>query len=62
MGRDVKLKGIPVVVLSNLGQDEEIKRALKLGAMDCFVKTQHPISEIAEKVKKILENTAIERN
>ena len=26
------LKSIPVVVLSNLGQDEEIKRAFKLGA------------------------------
>lgn len=49
------LNNIPVVVLSNLGQDEEIKRALKLGAVDYFVKSQHPISEVIEKVKNFLE-------
>jgi len=49
---DIKLKNIPVVVLSNLGQDEEIKRALSLGAADYMVKTQHPINEIVEKIKK----------
>ena len=49
------LKNIPVVVLSNLGQDEEIKRALSLGALDYFVKTQHPIKEVVEKVKAYAE-------
>lgn len=47
----VELKLIPVVVLSNLGEDEHIKRALSLGASDYFVKTQHPLLEIVEKVK-----------
>jgi PleD family two-component response regulator len=42
---------IPVIVLSNLGEDENIKRAIQLGAADYFVKTQHPINEIIEKVK-----------
>lgn len=51
---DSGLKLIPVVVLSNLGQDEEIKRALQLGAVDYLVKTQHPINEIVEKVKRHL--------
>jgi len=46
---------IPIMVLSNLGQDEEIKKALSLGATDYFVKSQHPISEVVEKVKKFLE-------
>lgn len=45
-----------VIILSNLGQDEEIKKALALGAKDYFVKTQHPIKEIVEKVKKYAEN------
>lgn len=45
------LKQIPVVVLSNLGQDEEIKKVLSLGAVDYFVKTQHPIKEVVEKIK-----------
>lgn len=48
-----ELKGIPVVVASNLDDDENIKKALKLGAVDYFVKSQHPINEIVEKVEKI---------
>src|SRR3989304_836555 len=35
---DAELKNIPVIVLSNLGEDEEIKRALSLGAKDYYVK------------------------
>jgi len=45
-----ELKLIPVIVLSNLEGDETIKKALTLGATDYFVKTQHPIAEIVEKV------------
>lgn len=48
-------KLIPVIVLSNLGGDAEIKRALELGADDYFVKSQHPIEEVIEKVKEYLE-------
>ena len=48
---DPELKQTPVIVLSNLGQDEDIKRALQLGAEDYIVKTQHPINEVIEKVK-----------
>lgn len=45
-------KLIPVIVLSNLGGDEEIKRALSMGAKDYFVKAQHPIEEVIDKVKE----------
>ena len=48
---DPDKKAIPVVVLSNLGEDDNIKRAILLGAADYFVKSQHPIKEIVEKVK-----------
>jgi DNA-binding response OmpR family regulator len=46
---------IPIIVLSNLGGDMEIKRALELGADDYFVKSQHPIEEVLDKVKEYLE-------
>ena len=46
---------IPIVVLSNLGGDAEIKKALEMGADDYFVKSQHPIEEVIEKVKEYLE-------
>lgn len=51
---DSRIKDIPVVVLSNLGQDTDIKRALDMGAVDYFVKAQHSLSEIIELVKKFL--------
>ena len=47
-----ELKDLPIIVLSNLGGDEDIKKALALGANDYYVKTQHPMSEIVEKAKK----------
>ncbi|MBI5728812.1 MAG: response regulator [Candidatus Magasanikbacteria bacterium] len=49
---DPELKTIPVVVLSNFGQDDEIKKALTMGAVDYFVKAQHPINEVVDKVKQ----------
>jgi DNA-binding response OmpR family regulator len=48
---DPETKMIPVIVVSNLGEDSDIKQALNLGAKDYFVKSQHPINEIVEKVK-----------
>lgn len=49
---DIRIKDIPVIVLSNLGQDTDIKRALDLGAADYFIKAQHSLLEIVELVKK----------
>lgn len=51
---DPALKNIPVIILSNLGQDEEVQKGLSLGAEDYFVKTEHPISEVVEKVQQRL--------
>lgn len=45
---------IPVIMISNLGSDEDIKQSIKLGAADYYVKAQHPIYEITEKVSKFL--------
>lgn len=44
-------RGIPVIILSMLGQDEDIKRGLGLGANDYIVKSQHAVGEVVEKVK-----------
>jgi len=48
-------KLIPIIVLSNLGADSEIKRALEIGADDYFVKSQHPIEEVIERINEYLE-------
>jgi DNA-binding response OmpR family regulator len=44
-------KKTPVIILSNLGQDEDKERAKQLGAVDYFVKSNTPITEIIKKVK-----------
>ncbi|PJB09085.1 response regulator [bacterium (Candidatus Gribaldobacteria) CG_4_9_14_3_um_filter_36_15] len=43
---------IPVIILSNLGQREDIERGLKLGAVDYLVKAHFTPNEIIEKVKE----------
>ncbi len=53
--QDPKLKDIPVIVLSNFGNDTEIKRAIQMGADDYFVKSQHMIVEVLVKVVHYLE-------
>lgn len=50
--QDDDLRSVPVIMLSNLDSDEDIKRSLSLGAQDYFVKSQHMIKEIVEKVKE----------
>ena len=53
---DPELQSVPVIIMSNLGEDEKIKTALSMGAVDYLVKTQHPINEVVEKVKNYLVN------
>jgi DNA-binding response OmpR family regulator len=44
----------PVIILSNLGQKEDIDKAKKLGAKDYFVKSDIDLNEIVDKVAKFL--------
>ena len=41
----------PVIVVSNLGQNEDIKKAKELGAVDFFIKASTPLAQILEMVK-----------
>lgn len=52
---DPKTKDIPVIILSNLGQDEDVDRGLKLGAKDYFIKTQFSINEVVKKITESLK-------
>lgn len=52
---DAVLSKIPVVILSNLGQKDDIDRGLKLGAADYLIKAHFTPGEIVQKVKEILE-------
>ena len=47
-------ENIPVIILSNLGQESDIQRGLALGAKDYLVKTEVSLSGVVERVKEQL--------
>ncbi len=53
--KDKKFEKIPVVILSNLGQKEEIEKGLKLGAKKYLIKAHYTPSQILEEIKKVLK-------
>jgi len=48
-------KDIPVIVLSNLGDKENIDKAKELGALDYFIKSNTDLTTLNDKVKKIIK-------
>ena len=46
---------IPVIVASNLSQEEDLKKAKNLGAADYFVKSDSTLDEIVDYVNKFLK-------
>lgn len=44
-------QNVPVIILTMLGADDDIKKGFGLGANDYIVKAQHAVAEIVEKVK-----------
>src|SRR3989344_2888546 len=44
-----------ILILTNLGQKEDVERGLKLGADDYIVKAHFTPSEVVAKVKSLLE-------
>lgn len=54
MKSDQKLKDIKVVVLSNLGQEEDLKKIMDLGATDYLVKADTQFGEVISKIKSYL--------
>lgn len=45
----------PIIILSNLSQEDDSSRAKDLGAVDFFIKSNTPLADIIVKVKKYLE-------
>jgi DNA-binding response OmpR family regulator len=51
---DEEVKNIPVILLTNLGQKDDVEKGLELGAVDYLIKAHFKPSETVEKVKKVL--------
>jgi DNA-binding response OmpR family regulator len=51
------LKTVPIIVVSNLGQEKDIQRAKSLGANDYLVKAEVSIEEIVAKIESTMGGT-----
>ena len=52
---DNDLAKIKIIVLSNLGQKDEVEKGMKLGATKYLIKAHYTPSEIVAEIKKILK-------
>ncbi len=52
--KNKEIKSIPVIMLSNLSNKEDIDEAKKLGASDYFIKAKISPKEVAEKIGEFL--------
>ena len=46
---------VPVIMLSNLGQEDDVKKAMDLGANDYLIKAHFTTDEIADRIDTILK-------
>ena len=53
---DSRFNKIPVILLTNLGQKEDIDKGMSLGAQDYLIKANFIPSEIVEKIKSFLKS------
>lgn len=52
------LRDVPVIILSNLGQPEDIERAKALGVFKYIIKSNVSIHQMVESVEEALESAA----
>ncbi len=50
-----KLRKLKVIVLSNLGQKEEVEKGLNLGAVKYLIKAHYTPQEVVDEIKKVLK-------
>lgn len=59
---DPTTKDIPVLLLTNLGQDADMEKGKRLGAADYLVKANLTPGQVVEKVHALLPHVASEGN
>ncbi len=55
---DPETKNIPVILLTNMGQEQDMQRGLALGAADYLLKANYMPSEVIDRVKEIVNRTS----
>ncbi|MRS13029.1 MAG: response regulator [Actinobacteria bacterium] len=53
--KDPRTQSIPVIVLTNLGEESTIEQAVSLGAVDYLIKNETRPADVSDKVGMVLE-------
>lgn len=56
-GRTDELKSVPIIIVSNLGQQKDIEKAKAMGANDYLVKAEVAVEEIVAKIEALASNS-----
>lgn len=54
LSENAELKNIPVILMTNLGQKEDVEKGMSLGARDYLVKAHFMPSEVVAKIRQYL--------
>jgi len=54
---DPEVKNIPIIIISNLGQDADISRGKELGAVDYFVKARVSVDDLVKKIGEYIKKS-----
>ena len=57
---DEGTSSVPVIILSNLGQRDDVEKGIELGAIDYLIKAHFTPGEIVEKIREILKDKGSE--
>ncbi len=52
---DPQMSQVPVMILSNLGQESDIQKVKRFGATEYFVKVKTSIDDLVIKIKELLK-------
>jgi len=52
---DPEASKIPIIILSNLGQKDDIEKGLNMGAVDYLIKAHFTPAEIIEKIRTVIK-------
>jgi two-component system alkaline phosphatase synthesis response regulator PhoP len=58
MRSDPRMQDIPVIILSNLGQDHDVRMGLEMGAVDYLVKNSAKPADVSKKIRLTLDYMA----
>ncbi len=53
--KDKTFSDIPIVVVSNLGQESDVEKAMNLGATDYVMKNQISMKQMVERIQKYVK-------